>query len=141
MCGLAAARGKCGIVSELLQLLRRDSGNAISCHPGGGQCPVQKWIPAFAGMTSTVVRDTTPLSTRIAPDRVDRDEAFLVDLSSLSARCTHFLHARNGLFRLKASGGMPRSTSFQVTGAAIGKPFFARGEYAPTAVLPRPLRK
>jgi hypothetical protein len=51
------------------------------------------------------------------------------------------LRFRNGLLIVKASGRIPFSTSFQVTGAAIGKPGRTRGEYAPTAVVPRPLRK
>lgn len=51
------------------------------------------------------------------------------------------LRFRNGLLILNASGRIPFSTSFQVTGTAIGKPGRARGEYAPTAVVPRPLRK
>jgi hypothetical protein len=51
------------------------------------------------------------------------------------------LRFRNGLLIVNASGRIPFSTSFQVTGAAIGKPGRARGEYAPTAVVPRPLRK
>src|SRR4051812_31033104 len=35
----------------------------------------------------------------------------------------------------------PRSTSFHVIGTAIGNPGRALGEYVPTAVCPRPLRR
>jgi hypothetical protein len=49
--------------------------------------------------------------------------------------------ARKGRDRLNASGCSPFSICFHVTGAAIGKPGRARGEYVPTAVVPRPLRK
>ena len=42
---------------------------------------------------------------------------------------------------VKESGRMPRSTSCQVMGAAIGKPGRARGDQVPMAVVPRPLRR
>lgn len=39
-----------------------------------------------------------------------------------------FALARNGLSMVKASGAIPLSMRFQVTGAAIGNPSRARGE-------------
>ena len=48
---------------------------------------------------------------------------------------------RNGLVMVKASGFTPASSRDQVMGAAMGNPSRARGEYAPIAVVPRPLRR
>jgi hypothetical protein len=48
---------------------------------------------------------------------------------------------RNGCDIAKASEDMPLSTCFHVIGAAIGDPSPTRGEQAPTAVVPRRLRK
>lgn len=49
--------------------------------------------------------------------------------------------ALNGWSIVKASGRIRCSIWLQVTGWAIGKPGRALGEKAPTAVLPRPLRR
>src|SRR5215204_510711 len=46
-----------------------------------------------------------------------------------------------GCTRVKASARIPLCRSAQLTGAAIGNPGRARGEKAPTAVVPRPLRR
>jgi hypothetical protein len=49
--------------------------------------------------------------------------------------------AVHGLAIVNASALIPRSIRAHVTGAAIGNPSRARGEYVPIAVVPRPLRK
>jgi hypothetical protein len=50
-------------------------------------------------------------------------------------------HPAKGRAIVNASECTPFSTCHHVTGAAIGNPGRARGEYAPTAVVPRPLRR
>jgi hypothetical protein len=45
---------------------------------------------------------------------------------------------RNHLVIVNASASVPCVICAQVTGAAIRKPGHALGEYAPTAVVPRP---
>lgn len=64
-----------------------------------------------------------------------------VGTAAQAAHATFRARCRIGAAMVNASGLTPRSTSFQVTGRAIGKPGLVRGEKAPTAVLPRPLRR
>jgi hypothetical protein len=45
------------------------------------------------------------------------------------------------LLMVKASGLTPLSMSVQSTGIDTGNPALARGEKAPTVVVPRPLRR